>query len=455
MKMRQTPTIIIAAALALCIVLSAFPVFAAADELSLDKPQRITCAGGNTTTLYFTAPENGDYIFGALNASKSVEPAITVSCSGSSWSTLYNIGRLFCHLIKGETYEVRAGSSAGDGVFDLCVSFAVKATSIEILPVDTNGIAYMSTEVTARFEPWNAAAERITWAVDDDKVATISRDGSFNVATVRFMNPGSVIVRAYCDSGLSTSVKFSVRDMDTIYDGETKDAEIAYGGMISYFRFVPEKSGTYSFSSALGAGVRGAICDKGFCEMASGEGENFDVVCSLTEGDTYFLTAQYISGGVSGSFKVTLKSIPSAEVKVFCDDVELGTFAPGEEITLPVPKPETESGGVRRFYTWSGADVKRGDFDPKSETENGRTYTLTVPDSDVRLTAVYVWVGDLSGDGLVTLTDIADMKNLLSSALASDESCYEASDVNFDGLTTITDLTYFKSMLAGGFSPER
>ena len=159
----------------------------------------------------------------------------------------------------------------------------------------------------------------------------------------------------------------------------------------------------------------------------------------------------YCDGGLSTS--VTF-GVSAAPVLVKCGEVELGKFTPGDEITLPVPGTLVKDGAVRRFFTWSGAKVKRSAYDPNSGTPNGRTYTLTVPDGDVELTPVYVWVGDISGDELVTVADVAEMKNLLSSALC-DERGYEASDINSDGLSTIHDLAVFKAMLAGNYTPER
>ena len=55
----------------------------------------------------------------------------------------------------------------------------------------------------------------------------------------------------------------------------------------------------------------------------------------------------------------------------------------------------------------------------------------------------------------MTIADIAEMKNLISSAADFDERGYEASDINFDGLTTLRDLSDIKAMLAGNYTPER
>ena len=140
---------------------------------------------------------------------------------------------------------------------------------------------------------------------------------------------------------------------------------------------------------------------------------------------------------------------PINGVTVTCDGTELGAFIPGETISLPVPETTTENGAVRRFFTWRGSEVTMSAFSASNETANGRTYTMTVPDTDVCLTAEYVYVGDINGDGLITVSDIAAMKLMTAGAGTVDDKRLEAGDINFDGLNTLADLALFKPMLAG------
>ena len=140
---------------------------------------------------------------------------------------------------------------------------------------------------------------------------------------------------------------------------------------------------------------------------------------------------------------------PQGGVTVTCGGTLLGTYEPGEVIELPVPETVNENGATKRFFTWIGAEVTRSDYDASNGTPNGRKYTMTVPEGDVELTAEYVYVGDINGDGLITVTDISVMKSMFAGSGSPDDRSLEAADINFDGLDTLTDLSLFKSMLAG------
>ena len=139
-------------------------------------------------------------------------------------------------------------------------------------------------------------------------------------------------------------------------------------------------------------------------------------------------------------------------IKLTVGDEE-GIYAPGDVITLPVPETIYDNGAVKRFLTWNGADVDRSAFDSESESPNGRTYTLTVPETDTELTPVYVLVGDLNVDSYLTIADLPEIKKMLAGGDPVGEMVTEAADVNFDGLITISDLSTMKSLLAGSYTP--
>ncbi len=144
---------------------------------------------------------------------------------------------------------------------------------------------------------------------------------------------------------------------------------------------------------------------------------------------------------------------PTGRFKVICDGAELGEYCPGDEIELPVPETEIKNGAVRRFFTWLGAEVTRGEYSAENETSNGRTYTMTVPGGDVELTAVFVLVGDLTEDDMITLRDLIAMKSMFAGSGEWNERNLEAADINFDGLISLYDISNFKSMLVGGYTP--
>ena len=311
------PTRILSVFFALILSIGIIPASAEDDvkKMELDVPYIVNA--GDAETFVFSPEENGDYVLGCIDGTEGVKPAATIFCEEEGILYKTEQGRRIAHLTRGRTYTVTAFAekTPGGGSFTLMIKMSVKADRIYLLPVETRVTSGDKVTVTALFDPWYGAPERIIFD-DDSEWAKVYRTDFYNVADVVFIASGDVTVRAYCDSGLSTSVKFSVS---------------------------------------------------------------------------------------------------AAPIVVKCDDTEFGKFTPGDEVDLPVPETQIKDGAARRFFTWIGADVKRSAFDPKSESPNGRTYTLTVPDADVELSSVFVWVGDVSGDDLVTIADIAEMKTLISS----------------------------------------
>ncbi len=355
MKRSKTISLIIALILSLQ-TLSVFAGGPPTPEMKPDVPYTVN--SGSDAFYVFSPEESGDYVLGCIDETEGVVPGATIENTKENLFLKTENGRRIVHLTRGMTYVIKAfceSAPESGGSFTLMIKMSVKADSIYLLPTETGFAVGDKTILTALFDPWYGAPERIIFEAENG-CAKIFRNGAYNVAEVVFAEAGEVTVRAFCDSGLSTSVTFSVSP---------------------------------------------------------------------------------------------------APVVVKCDGVELGEFTPGDEIELPVPDTLVKDGAVRRFFTWAGAEVKRSEFDRASGTPNGRTYTMTVPDGGAVLTPVYVWVGDLSGDDLVTVADVAEMKNMISSAIDFGDPAYEASDINFDGLTTLADLASFKGMLSGNYSPER
>ena len=56
---------------------------------------------------------------------------------------------------------------------------------------------------------------------------------------------------------------------------------------------------------------------------------------------------------------------------------------------------------------------------------------------------------DLTGDGLITLNDLSDLKGLIAGSLELDEERLEDADINADCLLTLKDIVEFKALLAG------
>ena len=74
----------------------------------------------------------------------------------------------------------------------------------------------------------------------------------------------------------------------------------------------------------------------------------------------------------------------------------------------------------------------------------GRQYVINYVDGSVFLTAEELLLGDVNGDGLLNLLDVAPFVELLASG-----NYLGAADVNMDGSVNLLDVTGFVELLAG------
>lgn len=96
-------------------------------------------------------------------------------------------------------------------------------------------------------------------------------------------------------------------------------------------------------------------------------------------------------------------------------------------------------------HSWNGGVVTK---EPTYTEEGEITYTCTVC-GETRIDLVdkkTLVVGDVNGDGLLTIQDLSHIKQILSGYY--DEYDAEAADVNRDGLLTLTDIAEIKILLA-------
>ena len=139
--------------------------------------------------------------------------------------------------------------------------------------------------------------------------------------------------------------------------------------------------------------------------------------------------------------------------KVICDGDVIGEYEAGENVTLPTLSLSYDKYGTAyRFFTWSGADVVRGKYSADNETENGRVYTMTMPESDVELTAVYSLIGDVNGDDRINSKDLSALKKVISSALILDDAGNDRADLDGNDRNNSKDVSAMKRMLAGSYT---
>ena len=132
---------------------------------------------------------------------------------------------------------------------------------------------------------------------------------------------------------------------------------IENGGDVAYFRFVPEYTESYTFSSTGNGDTFGHLYDSEMTQLKSndddGEGSNFSITYTLEAGQTYVFAARFYGSGKTGSFKVLLQVKHSYKQEVTrsatcTEDGVMGftCITCGQEYTKVIPASHTlaESG---------------------------------------------------------------------------------------------------------------
>ena len=143
---------------------------------------------------------------------------------------------------------------------------------------------------------------------------------------------------------------------------------------------------------------------------------------------------------------------------LYLDGDLFGNYSEGETVRLSVPASKSEGGVTMRFYTWQGADVDRSSFfEREAETGNGngRYYFVTMPDSELDLTPIFIMVGDVTDDGKINTRDLSRMKALIADVFSPTDITLEAADINLDGRVNTRDISCLKRMIADSYVPEK
>ena len=77
--------------------------------------------------------------------------------------------------------------------------------------------------------------------------------------------------------------------------------------------------------------------------------------------------------------------------------------------------------------------------------------TLTVPDTDVEITALYHLVGDVNGDGVIDSSDVIRESRIL----AGSEKEVAAADIDGDGSVNTADLVAMRRYIVGAYVPSK
>ncbi len=118
-----------------------------------------------------------------------------------------------------------------------------------------------------------------------------------------------IIASGHTDEDNNGICNICGNNMSDISVGEEKLIEVI-ANEITYLKFIPEKSGEYTFFSSADSDTCGYLFDVNKNTLMynddNGESGNFSITYTLEAGKVYYWAAKYFSDSASGSFNVTL-----------------------------------------------------------------------------------------------------------------------------------------------------
>ena len=228
-------------------------------------------------------------------------------------------------------------------------------------------------------------------------------------------------------------------NVSDILVGETKLIDIV-ANEITYLRFIPERSGKYTFYSSADSNTYGYLFDADKNQLASnddaGEDLNFSITYELEAGKTYYWGARLYSYE-SGSFDVTLEYIcthSDADFDGICDNcgessiIASGTC--GENLTWTVYSDTLVISGEGDMYDYDYNNTPWYAY---------RDYIITVIiKNDVTS------IGDYAFSDCDSLTSITIPDSVTSIGVGAFSYCYSLTNITIpDSVTSIGDYAFY------------
>jgi len=267
-----------------------------------------------------------------------------------------------CFMSAGQTYYLftRLCSLVEEGTYQVQLIKSTEPTGIAFEHDFRSGIAGEYLSVFCNPVPEDAYQENITWQISDETVAMISDTWKGNL-TLLLLRAGTVTVTATTDSGFTATCTVRVNETKDINCGDSVTVYAENGHQ--RFRFVPEESGWYIFSSDGGVqGVGGYIFDsymKGIGEGESDDNGYFKLKAWMEAGEEYYLGTDRYEGNPSGAYVLHLeKAVTATGIQISQAAVTGGL---GEYVQLYVTL--VPQNALDEEITWESSDYDVADVD--------------------------------------------------------------------------------------------
>lgn len=362
--------------------------------------------GGNTLTLYL----GDNYTFSPSIQHPEASTTLTWKSSNTSVATISDSGKLTTKGIGTTTITC----TATNGVSAQC--------EVTVNPVLVNSLTLNNTEaeltvgeklqLTASVRPTNATNKSVTWSSTNEAVAVVSESG-----LVTAVGSGTCQVKATANDGSGKSAsclitveknnKLTVTDMTQCSGGR---------GTLNVLLTDEETIMGFQFDLELPAGVTVAEKDGKLLAALTGNAVNTHSISSTKVSDglyRFVVTPQ-------GSRAISQANGDGMTITIdVADDVAVGTY------TMTIKDIEMTVKKAGNVYE---------DIHPKNST--------------AKLTITEAVMGDVNGDGRVSVTDVISMNSYILEEEPA-QFIRKVADMNGDGKVTITDLVQVIDIILG------
>jgi len=350
------------------------------------------------------------HVFNPVVVSAEAETTLTWESSNTSVATINNNGVLTTKGIGTTTITC----TAHNGVSAQC--------EVTVNPVLVSGITLNQTEaeilvgeklnLTATVTPNNATDKSVTWSSTNEAVAVVDESGQ-----VTAVGSGTCQIKATANDGSGKTAaclvtveknnKLTVTDMTQCSGGQ---------GVLNVLLSDEETVMGFQFDLELPTGVTVAEKDGKLLAQLTGNAPNTHSISSSKVGDglyRFVVTPQ-------GSRAISNATGDGMTIAIdVADDVATGSYTmTSKDIEMTVKK----AGNVYE------------DIHPKSSTA-----TLTVTEAVM---------GDVNGDGRVSVTDVISMNSYILEEEPA-QFIRKVADLNGDGKVTITDMVQVIDIILG------
>ena len=369
--------------------------------LSVEQPVMVTIEDNKEQYVKFIPNESGYYTIYISEPSNDNTAGLVLLNSSFENLNETHIGRFCNYFTADEVYYVVANyiewEEEPSGSYYINVVASAPATSMSIdLGCSYEGRVGDYKLLSPVFEPEFSITEEVEWTSSDNDVVYVDSSGYISL-----LEEGTAVITATSTSGLVATCTVTSEDYPEITLDKPQTVTLDADNHATYFKFVPEEDGYYSFYSNSDKDTYASLFDRYFSNLASdddsGAEMNFRIGYNMVAGEKYFIYVSYY-GDTPVSYDVfveKLKKITNLEVVSLPEKNE---YMQGCVTNL-------DYSGLKLKATWSDGSSTEWEYNAGDPYIGGYYVTLYASENINNDGKIYVNCGDLTASFTITLIE--------------------------------------------------